>query len=201
MMQSGDPGIGFLAAPPTTEAAQRLFDGDIREDGYVSNMSRLWAYQPDALDALFDLMRQVTSARPFTLRERAILVTACAGAYRDSYDSLAWGSRLADEANPKLAADVIGGQTFYLSVPEQALADWALSVAKDPNATRPDDLLALRKAGYGDADIFAMTVFIGLRLAFSTVTSALGVLPDEQFRETAPDAVLEAVTFGRPIVP
>ncbi len=57
----------------------------------------------------------------------------------------------------------------------------------------------LRDAGYGDAAIFAITVFVALRIAFSTVNDALGVRPDAAFRSTAPEAVLNAVTFGRPI--
>jgi hypothetical protein len=42
-------------------------------------------------------------------------------------------------------------------------------------------------------------VFVALRLAFSTVNDALGVLPDAALRSTAPRVVLDAVTVGRPI--
>jgi hypothetical protein len=38
--------IGFLAVPPTTAEAQRIFDDDIADLGYVMNVSRLWAYKP-----------------------------------------------------------------------------------------------------------------------------------------------------------
>jgi len=38
-----------------------------------------------------------------------------------------------------------------------------------------------------------------MRIAFSTVNGALGACPDATFRSTAPQAVLDAVTFGRPI--
>jgi hypothetical protein len=42
-------------------------------------------------------------------------------------------------------------------------------------------------------------MFVALRLAFSTVNDALGLLPDAAYRSTAPQVVLDAVTFGRPI--
>ena len=71
------------------------------------NASRLWAYQIEAMDALFSLMSQVASARPFTVRERGILVTACASALGDSYCSLAWGAKLAARAGAQLAAGVL----------------------------------------------------------------------------------------------
>jgi hypothetical protein len=72
-------------------------------------------------------------------------------------------------------------------------------VARDPNGARAADLDGLRRAGYDDAQILAITAFVALRLAFSTVNDALGARPDRQLRETAPAPVLEAVTFGRPI--
>jgi hypothetical protein len=58
---------------------------------------------------------------------------------------------------------------------------------------------ALRNAGFTDAQTFTITVFVALRLAFSTVNDALGVRPDAALRATTPRAVLDAVTFGRPI--
>jgi hypothetical protein len=57
----------------------------------------------------------------------------------------------------------------------------------------------LRDAGYSDPQIFAITTFVALRIALATVNDALGVGPDAEFRSTAPEAVLDAVTFGRPI--
>jgi hypothetical protein len=54
--------IGFLATPPTTAEAQRLFDEDVADLGYVMNVSRLWAYQPDTVAGLFNLVRQANSA-------------------------------------------------------------------------------------------------------------------------------------------
>jgi hypothetical protein len=53
--------------------------------------------------------------------------------------------------------------------------------------------------GFSDGQIFAMTTYVALRIAFSTVNDALGVRPDADYRSSAPDKVLDAVTFGRPI--
>ena len=66
----------FLEAAGVTGAVRALFDEDLAEVGFVMNTSRLWAHQPEAAVSLFGLMSQVTSVRPFTLRERGILVTA-----------------------------------------------------------------------------------------------------------------------------
>jgi hypothetical protein len=58
----------------------------------------------------------------------------------------------------------------------------------------------LRDTGFSDADIFAMTVYVALRVALSTVNDALGVRPDAEYRTLAPAPVRDAVTFGRPAV-
>jgi uncharacterized peroxidase-related enzyme len=189
----------FLRRARVSEAARAIFDEDIDEVGFVMNVSRLWAHRPEAMAALFELMHLVISARPFTDRERGILITACASSFGDSYCSLAWGTRLAGLAGPQLAGGILRGEDNGLTAPEQAMAAWARRVARDPNGTSAADVAELRQAGFSDSDIFAMTVFVALRVAFSTVNDALGVRPDAQYRSEAPAAVLDAVTYGRPI--
>jgi alkylhydroperoxidase family enzyme len=190
---------GFLPAPEPTAEAQRVFDGDIADLGYVMNLSRLWAYQPGSLAAWRDLTQQVAAAGGLTFRQRGILISACAAARGDSYCSLAWGSRLAGETDAATAAGVLTGDDSKLTPAEQVLARWARTVARDPNGAGEADVRALREAGYRDAEIFAITLFVALRLAFSTVNDALGARPDAAYRSAAPAPVLDAVTFGRPI--
>lgn len=190
---------GFLGAPEPTAEAQRLFDDDIAEVGYVMNISRLWAYQPAVLTGLFDLMRETISANRLTFRQRGILVAACASAFGDSYCALAWGSKLAEATDAHTASGVLRGDDDRLTCSEQAMAGWARKVARNPNRTSAEDVQALRDAGYSDPQIFAITAFVALRIALSTVNDALGARPDATFRSTAPEAVLDAVTFGRPI--
>lgn len=189
----------FLRGAGASAAAEAIFDADISEMGFVMNVSRLWAHRPEAMAALFELMHLVTSARPFTDRERGVLITACASAFGDSYCSLAWGTKLAGLAGPQLAAGILRGEDDGLTAAERAMATWARRVARDPNGTSAADVAELRLAGFSDSDIFAMTVFVALRVAFSTVNDALGVRPDAEYRSEAPAAVLDAVTYGRPI--
>jgi uncharacterized peroxidase-related enzyme len=190
--------IGFLDLPEVSPEAQAIFDEDIAEDGYVMNVSRLWAYNPGLVTGLFDLMRQSISEQALTIRQRGILVAACASTLGDSYCSLAWGAKLAAVSDPEVAAAVITGNDEGLTDQERALASWARKVAKDPNHTSDGDVEALRSSGFSDEQIFAVTAFIALRLAFSTVNDALGIGPDLALRASAPRAVVNAVEFGRP---
>ncbi len=61
------------------------------------------------------------------------------------------------------------------------------------------DVQAPRDAGLTDSQIFTMTVLVALRIAFASVNDALGVSPDAGLQTSAPEAVLGAVTRGRPM--
>jgi uncharacterized peroxidase-related enzyme len=192
--------IGFLSEPKPTAEAQSMFEEDIAELGYVMNVSRLWAYQPAAMAGLFGLIGQINSAEPLPLRQRAILVTACASALGDSYCALAWGKKLADASDAPTAAGVVGGVDSHgLGVADRALARWARAVVRRPSGTTEADVQQLREAGFSDSQIFTITAFVALRLAFSTVNDSLGLRPDAGLRITVPAPVREAITYGRPI--
>jgi uncharacterized peroxidase-related enzyme len=188
----------FLEESPMSPQAQQLFDEDLAEDGFVSNVSRLWAHQPDTLRRLFELMSGAFGASGLTFRQRGILVTAAASTLGDSYCSLGWGGKLAQASDPALAAGVLTGGDAGLTDQEKAIADWARKVARDPNATTPADIQALRDCGLDDGQIFAVTAFVALRLAFSTVNDSLGAQPDAELARSLPEEVREAVTYGRP---
>ncbi|MDF1605094.1 hypothetical protein [Nocardioides sp. YIM 152315] len=187
----------FLGEPPTTPRVRALYDGDVDSRGYVMDLSRAWAHHPEAHDALFGLIAAVAVEGGLSMRERAILVAACASTLGDSYCSLAWGTRLAEESDPAIAAAVLTGSDDGLDDAERAMARWARQVARDPNATTRADVDALREAGLDDGRVFAVTTFVALRLAFSIVNDALGAVPDEELRAGAPPEVRDAVTWGR----
>jgi len=193
-----DRGGSFLGDAARTPAVEAFYAGDLEGDGYVMNLTRVWAHVPEAQGALSGLMDLVTEAGGLTFRQRAVLVSATASAVGDSYCALAWGARLAGEVGQEVAAGVLRGDLAGLDDSEQALAGWARQVCADPNATTVEDVDALRRAGFDDRQIFCITTFVALRRAFSTVNDALGARPDAQLAAAAPKPVAAAVTFGRP---
>ncbi len=191
----------FLAAPNTSPEVQGLYDEDIEDVGYVMNFSKVWAYNPQAKRDLFDLMGQVTDAGSLTFRQRGLLVTACASTLGDAYCSISWGSKLSAHVDPAVVGGLLRGGDEGLDPSEQALVRWARQVVRDPNATGAHDVQQLRDVGFDDSQIFAITAYVALRLAFSTVNDALGLLPDRTLTDAAPEPVRAAVTYGRPIGP
>lgn len=183
---------------PTPEV-ERLYAEDMDDNGYVMNTTRMFAHQPALFDGLFDLQTQAHQAASLSIRQRGVLIAAMASTLGDSYCSLAWGERLARRATPALTAGLIGGDDSGWTEDEQALAAWARKVVRDPNGTTAEHLEPLRRVGYTDAKIVAITAFVTLRMAWSTMNDALGVRPDPQLGASAPPALLEAVSYGRTI--
>jgi uncharacterized peroxidase-related enzyme len=188
----------YLVEPqPTSPAAQAIFDEDIDDFGFVMNASRLWAYQPETLNHLFDVMSETFKASGLDFRHRGLLVLATASTLGDSYCSLAWGYKLASIDAGDSAATVLLGDDVDLAPDEKAMVTWARRVVRDPNSTTSDDIQDLRDAGFTDAQIFAITTFVALRMAFSTVNDSLGAHPDTQLASLAPDHIVQSVTYGR----
>jgi SAM-dependent methyltransferase/alkylhydroperoxidase family enzyme len=208
------PVVGYVARrPPSTTAAAAtghlIFDGDHDADvnrflercreqvGFVMNTARVWSRLPDQHDRLFALLDDAAHIAGLTFRHRGVLVTACAAALGDSYCALAWSRKLAVHSGDDVAVGVLTGSDEGLTATDRALAGWARRVASDPNRTIPDDLEPLRACGYDDRQIFAITLFIGLRIAFASINDALGVLPDHELDDDS--ATRRLVTFGRRI--
>jgi alkylhydroperoxidase family enzyme len=163
------------------------------------NVSKLWAHDAAALDRLSELLGHVVRAGSLTYRQRgsssprarrlsAIRTAPWRGAR-------SWRQRAGDD----FAAGVLRGDDGELDESEKALAAWARQIARDPNNTDAPDVRRLRDAGFDDATIFSITVFVALRIAFSTVNDALGARPDWQLADEVPTSVRDAVWFGRPL--
>lgn len=188
----------LIDEPEASHERQALFDGDVNQVGYVMNLTRAWAWHPRLKSGLFDLLGEAAEGAGLTFRDKGVLVTAMAAAMGDSYCSLAWGTRLASASDPANAASVLAAPSEVAERRDAALADWARRLVSDPNAATAADVDELRSVGFDDSQIAALTIFVGLRLAFSTVNDGLGIAPDRQLAEDAPDEVRAAVTYGRP---
>lgn len=88
----------FLTEPPQTEATARMYE-DRSEDGYVWNVTRLWAWRPDVQKAFVALRTGLMDGASLGERDWAVLVAATAAQRNDSYCSLAWGAKLAQLAD------------------------------------------------------------------------------------------------------
>lgn len=189
----------FLEEPPPSEERDAAYAEDVEEDGFVWTLTKLWAWNSAIEDRLRALLDEASDAGGLSFRDRGMLVSATATTIRNSSCALAWGNRLASSAGVDTAVGVLtGGETESMSKRDRVLSRWARKVAGDPTSTTGADIADLRALGLTDAEIHAITVYIGARIAFSTVNDALGAPLDRPLLEEYPPEVVEAVNFGRP---
>lgn len=192
---------GFLTEPAMTEAVEEMYATDLDAQGYVAHLTRLWATRPEALYLMSQMLGLAGHLGGLSFSQRQLLITSCASAMGDSYCSLASGGKFAATTTPEAAAAVIAGDTPALPAIDAALVTWARRMARDPNSTSQADVDELRALGLEDTQIFAITVYVALRIAFATVNDTLGAAPDRELADVVPPTVLAAVSFGRPPAP
>jgi alkylhydroperoxidase family enzyme len=191
----------FLSEPDeTSPGVRRLYDADLADDGYVMNLTRVWAHVPEVTEAYERFVGSASAAAgELSFRDKGVVIAAMAATLGDSYCATAWGARLAGASSPETSAAVLsGGDDPGLDERERALARWARLITRDPSGASAGDVDELRAVGLTDPQIAGLTCYIAARIAFATVNDALGARPDRQLAEQAPEAVRAAITFGRP---
>ena len=188
---------GFLGEPEPSNAVEAMYAGDRDDPGYVMNLTRAWANAPELNAAWETFATAAARAAGLTFRLKGIVVSAVASELRDSYCSFASGNRLATAIDAETADAVLTGGDEGLDATECTIAAWARRLVRDPNSTTQADVDALRRAGLDDRAIVGLTAHIAARIAFSTVNDALGAAPEAELHASAPDAVREAITWGR----
>jgi len=189
--------MNFIADAPTSELVEHMYATDLKVQGYVANQTRIWAHSPESMAALTYALSMAVDAAGLDVRRRALLVTTTAAAMGDAYCALAFGTKLASAAGEEAAVRAVTGDDTGLDDADRALVRWTRRVVGDPSGTVAEDVGELTAAGFDDRQVMAITLFVALRQAFSTVNDALGAEPDASLLERVPAAVREAVTFRR----
>jgi uncharacterized peroxidase-related enzyme len=190
----------FLSTPPADGLVQDIYGDSESEDGFVANFIRLWCWRPQVHLAYTKTRAMLLDQTELSPRETAVLNSATACTLRDSYCSIAWGTRLANLIDSATAGALLRREeTPALSKREQALVAWVAAVVAQPSGTTRHDVEKLQAAGFSELEIFDATALVAFRLAFSTVNNALGARPDRQLANEAPLEVLASVNYGRSV--
>ncbi len=195
--------VGFTAKVPIasdlllgtaieTDESRTLAAQDLADLGFVTNVTKLWAHDPTASEELFTLIRSTARAAGLSIAERGVATIVGAALAGDSYCPLAWGHKLAEHTTPEIAASVLLGSDQLLDERSRAVAAWARKVARGPRSVTTADVEELLRVGFDSAQILRLTLFIALRVAFSTVNGALGARAEQEYVDLVDPAVRDA---------
>jgi uncharacterized peroxidase-related enzyme len=189
----------FVDNPEMTEALTTRDERIKQSEGFYMKWVRLWGWVPEIEEAFRMARGKLDETTTLTKRERFVIVVASVSKLGDAYCSLAWGKMLANLTEPAIPAAIVkGADTATMTDRERALATWARKVVAHPSGTTKEDVDAMRAAGLTQKEIVEATTLVAFRVAFSMVNGALGAGPDIGLKDSAPPALVESVTYGRP---
>jgi uncharacterized peroxidase-related enzyme len=171
---------------------------DTGAEAPATNYERALAHHPEVLEAWRGLVRAITATMDERLYE--LVTLAAARSLRSSYCSLAHGRVLLQRHLPADAVVAFAAEpaSAPLTPQEAAAVRLAQKVVEDAASVSAEDVDELRQLGYSDAEIFDVVAAAAARCFFAKTLDALGVQPDAEFAELAPE-VREALVTGRPI--
>jgi uncharacterized peroxidase-related enzyme len=193
--------VAFIAPIPDDEAtgaAAALFESDRAEDGYVANMTRLFARRPAVLEGWEQLVTAIKDG--MDPRRYELVTVAAARGLRSSYCMLAHGQILAERFLEPAAVRSIAldHRSAGLDPVDVAIMDLAEKVVGDATSVTQEDVDRLRDLGLTDDEVFDVVAVAAVRCFFSKTLDALGVQPDSELSELDP-GLRDALVVGRPI--
>ena len=153
--------------------------------GFVPNVFITLAHRPDEFRAFFayhDAL-MLREASGLTKAEREMIVVATSGVNHCQYCVVAHGAILRIYAkNPQIADQVaIDHRKADITPKQKAMLDFAVKLARTPEALEEADHRALREHGFSDEDawdIAGIAAFFGLS---NRMANAVGMRPNDEF--------------------
>lgn len=154
------------------------------KSGFVPNVFLALAHRPDEFRAFFDYHDALMlKAGGLSRAEREMIVVATSAANDCTYCVVAHGAILRILAKAPLLADqvAINHRTAPVTPRQRAMLDFAVKLARTPQAIGEDDRAALRAQGFDDEEIWdigAITAFFALS---NRMAHLVEMNPNEEF--------------------
>ena len=192
--------MAFIATDSPLDA-----QGDVRamyarqqsKYGYVPNYAKVFCHRPEIMGLWAELQKGIR--RHIEPRRFELVTFAAAHALRNTYCSLAHGMALTKFFPPDAVRAIAGDpRRAALTPAEAAMVEFARKVAVDAAAVTAEDVAALERHGFTDAEIFDIAAAAAARAFFTKLLDGLGAEPDASL--SAIEAELGvAVRGGRPV--
>ncbi len=162
---------------------RQLYDGDLKNYGYIPNHAAVFSLRPDVLEAWRTF--QASIRKNLRLRRYELVTLAAAVALKCRYCIIAHGSVLLknDVKLDLLRALLKDYRNAGLDRTEVAMMEFASKVAVRANEMTQADVDVLRGLGIPDVEILDITLAATMRSFASKTFNALGATADPAFAE------------------
>ena len=153
--------------------------------GFVPNVFITLAHRPDEFRAFFayhDAL-MLREASGLTKAEREMIVVATSGVNHCQYCVVAHGAILRIYAkNPQIADQVaIDHRKADITPKQKAMLDFAVKLARTPEALEEADHRALREHGFSDEDVWDIGAITGLFGLSNRMANLTSMRPNDEF--------------------
>ena len=190
----------FIATTPPHAAQDAVADMYKRQQaawGYVPNYAMVFSHRPEVLARWGRLLAEI--GRAMDKRRFELVTFVAAHELRHSACALAHGRALREFFDDAQIVSIAAGRLDGpLGEAEQAMVRFARQIAQDASQVTAEDVEALRRSGYSDAEIFDIAATAAGRAFFTKLLDALGVTPDSPFLALE-EPLRRSLTVGRPI--
>lgn len=172
--------MSWIEQIETTNAEGELrvvYDELTKHRGKVANILKVHSLRPAALRAHLRLyMDLMFAGSGLSRRQRELLAVVVSRENRCAYCVAHHREALAHYVPDDAWLDALanGGEATLAPV-EQALADYAVKLTRNPGAMREDDVAALRETGFADADILLVNLIVAYFNFVNRIALGLGV--------------------------
>jgi len=165
--------------------------------GFIPNYAKACSVRPEVLARWGQLLAEIK--RPMDKRRFELVTFVAAVELQNSACALVHGRALREFfTDAQIIAIAAGCAHSFLPEAEQAMLAFARQTAVDATRTTADQVAALKRHGYSDAEIFDIAAAAAGRSFFTKLLDALGTLPDAALNQLD-EPLRRALTVGRPI--
>jgi uncharacterized peroxidase-related enzyme len=167
--------------------------------GFVPNYAKVFSHRPEVMGLWAQLQAGI---RKHMDRRRFELVTfAAAHALRSTLCSLAHGKALTTWFSEQDVLAIARGEVpDSVTAAEAAMLDYSRKVARDATSVTAEDVEALKRHQFTDAEIFDIAGTAAARAFWTKLLEGLGVEAEPSLRDMKGE-LREALVVGRPIDP
>ena len=167
--------------------------------GFVPNYAKVFSHRPEVMGLWAQLQAGI---RKHMDRRRFELVTfAAAHALRSTLCSLAHGKALTTWFSEQDVLAIARGEVpESLTAAEAAMLDYSRKVARDATSVTAEDVEALKRHQFSDAEIFDIAGTAAARAFWTKLLEGLGVEAEPSLRDMKGE-LREALVVGRPLDP
>ena len=179
--------MSWLRTPDESELpdeVRSLYEKPLEKLGFVPNVLRAWALRPSHLlrwnGHMDELMRGESG---LTKAQREMIAVVVSVMNRCNYCIVSHTAALRKLTGDPVLADQIAASYKYaeLEPKERAMLDFAVKLTEESHRCGPENVEALRAAGWSDEDIFDIAETAAMFNLTNRLASSLGWQPNREY--------------------